>query len=131
ATDEAGQSLTFEVVALEPSFFEVQPTIVRSLTQPDQATLSFTLAKHRNRDWPQGTNNRLTIVLRDDGLGTAPHANTSALATVSIDITPVNDPPFTGPFAPTVAEDSATIFTAAEVLQFAKPAVVEAIDEAT
>jgi len=128
--DEAGQSVLFDVVALEPSFFLVQPTLVVNPSNLTEATLTFTLNPHRNRDFPNGLNNLVTVVARDNGSGIAPDVNTSSPPkTFSINITQVNDPPIPGSFLPTVAEDSTTIFFATQVLANALRGPIEAIDE--
>ncbi len=116
AADEAGQGLTFDVVALQPDFFAVLPAI-----SPD-GTLTFTLNPDRNRSWPNGTNNLVRVTLRDNGPSDAPNVNTSVTQTFSIDIAPVNDAPVVQtPFLPTVAEEASTIFSAAQLLVGNRP----------
>jgi len=147
AVDEVGQILDFTVVARNPSFYLVQPTIVRSQTDPTQGILSFTLRPHLNRDTPAGSTNQLVVTLRDRGpnspaiLPPNPGArpadvNTSTPQTFSINIIPVNDPPIpaTPSIAINIAEDNTLSLTLAQVLSpsvtnRAVPGPAEATDE--
>ena len=129
SSDEIGQSVSFEVVALEPSFFQVQPVLNVNPNNLSEATLTFTLAPHRNLAFPNGLRNRIQIIAHDNGNGTLPNVNTSAPAFMLINIIQVNDPPVPGVFAPTVAEESATFFQSSAVLAVALQGPVEAIDE--
>lgn len=87
-SDESGQVLAFDLT--------VQST-TRSLafTTPPAIALNGTNGQLTFRTAPN-TNGSATIVvsLRDDGNGTAPHANTSAPQTFTINVNSVNDPPF-------------------------------------
>lgn len=101
ATDEAGQTLTFEIVSVSaPNLFAQQPTISSTTGE-----LTFETAQHKN--------GKSVVVVRmlDDGLNTpAPNDNTSILQTFTISITPVNDAPqFDLPSTVTVAEDAGLI----------------------
>jgi hypothetical protein len=87
-SDEDGQALAFDVTVLETDgslAFTTLPTITRNGGVGD---LSFTTAPD--------TNGSATIVvtLRDDGNGTAPHANTSTPQTFTVNVASVNDRPF-------------------------------------
>ncbi len=89
--DEAGQTLTFTVVATTPSLFLVQPAIDAS------GNLTFTPALNAN-----GSTN-VDVTLVDNGGGT----NSSGTVSFTITITPVNDAPsFVKGLDQTVAEDA-------------------------
>ncbi|HWI64286.1 MAG TPA: Ig-like domain-containing protein, partial [Symbiobacteriaceae bacterium] len=90
--DEAGQTLTFAVSTTNNSLFASLPTVAAD------GTLTYELAANA---YGQAT---VTVTLSDDGGGT----NTSAPATFTIDVTPVNDVPgFTKGADQTVLEDAA------------------------
>lgn len=94
--NEAGQSLEFATAAAEPSLFSSQPTVEPS------GTLQFTPAPDAH-----GTTT-VTVVLRDDG-GTANEGvDTSAVAELTITITPVADAPHARADSLTLAEDDPT-----------------------
>jgi len=116
ASDEGLQVLRFDVATSDSSFYEVLPTITRNTTNPSEATLTFTLAKHRNNLSPNGANNTIQVTLVDDGGGVLANVQSSASQTVSININPINDAPVADVFNPTVVEDASRNFTAAEVL---------------
>lgn len=130
AVDEQGQQLDFIVQALDPSFYLVQPTIVRDTVNPSRAILTFTLNPHLNRNTPVGSNNRIIVSLQDRGpnnpaiLPPDPNArpadvNVSTTQTFSINIIPVNDPPvpatLPSPFSAT--EDTVLTISRAQLLQ--------------
>jgi len=121
---EDGQTVSFNVVALEPSFYSVAPTI------SSNGTLTFKLAADRNRTFPNGLSNRILVQLVDSGSGVAPNVNTSAIVTFSIDIAPLNDAPILDGYSATVDEDSTTTFTALSVLAGDLPGPASATDEA-
>ena len=83
AVDEVGQIVTFTTTNDNPGLFlsTGQPTVSSS------GILTYTPAPNANGQAV------LTIVARDNGSGVFPHVNTSAPQTVTINITPVNDPP--------------------------------------
>jgi VCBS repeat-containing protein len=124
AVDEAGQGLTFDVVALEEGFFDDLPAITAD------GTLTFTLKPDRNRNWPKGASNLIRVTLRDNGDSDAPNVNTSVTQMFSIDIAPVNDPPVVQtPFSPTVAEEASTVFTATQLLAGTQPSHTGALTD--
>jgi VCBS repeat-containing protein len=89
--DEAGQTLTFTVVAATPGLFLVQPAIDAA------GNLTFTPAANANGS------TSVDVTLVDNGGGT----NSSGTVSFNITITPVNDAPsFTKGADQTVAEDS-------------------------
>jgi VCBS repeat-containing protein len=96
ATDElATQTVSFEVTTVHGDKFEVLPTVA-----PD-GTLSFKTARDAN-----GTA-VVVVTAVDSGPGDAPNVNRSTPATLTINITPVNDPPvFTAGGSISVLEDS-------------------------
>ncbi|HEX2836410.1 MAG TPA: cadherin domain-containing protein [Thermoanaerobaculia bacterium] len=89
--DEAGQTLSFTVVAATPGLFLVQPAIDAS------GNLTFTPAANANGS------SSVDVTLFDNGGGT----NSSGTVSFTITITPVNDvPSFTKGLNQTVAEDA-------------------------
>jgi VCBS repeat-containing protein len=100
AADESNQELTFDVVALDPTAFAVQPTINVG------GTLVYQTAKDINRN--SGKDTRVRVTLRDNGPSSpAPNVNVSAPQTFLVDIAPVNDPPITAGYLVTTTEDTA------------------------
>ncbi len=93
--DEAGQALSFTVVADDPSLFSTQPAISAA------GDLSFTPALDAN-----GISN-LTIRLIDDGGTDLGGVDSSPIAAATLEIAAVNDPPgFVAGTDVTVLEDA-------------------------
>ncbi|MEC8555200.1 MAG: Ig-like domain-containing protein [Planctomycetota bacterium] len=89
ALDESSQNLTLNVVAVDPSAFLVQPTVVfDSLT--GTADLQFDLNPDVNNE--TGHDLRIVVSLMDDG-GTANNGVDVSVQTLTLDVTPVNDRP--------------------------------------
>ena len=108
ANDENSQRITFEVTAADPNAFSVQPTIGAD------GALRFQTAPNINSD---NANLNVFIQLMDDGSSTpAPNENASAVQTVSITVTPVNDPPIADAFIGSTTEDTSVTINAADVL---------------
>ena len=126
AIDEVGQTVTFNLVAQEPSFFVGPLSLDVNPNNKTEAILTFTLAPHRNRDFPNGLSNLIQVIAHD---GVSPDVSSSTPVTFAINITQVNDPPIPGTFVRTIAEDIPTDFQASDVLLVAKPGPVEALDE--
>lgn len=85
ADDENSQTLSFQVVAIDPTAFAVQPTM------GVDGTLTFQTAENVNS---ANADLRVTVRLVDNGVNSpAPNANSSALQTFTVIANPVNDPP--------------------------------------
>lgn len=82
ATDESNQTLTFEVVATDPTLFSVQPAI-----DPVTGNLTFTPALNANGS------TLVTVTLSDGGGTLNGGSDTSSSHTFLLHITPVNDAP--------------------------------------
>jgi VCBS repeat-containing protein len=109
AADESNQELTFDVVALDPTAFLVQPTIAVD------GTLVYQTAKDVNRN--TGKDTRVRVTLRDNGPSAPPpNVNVSAPKTFSIDIDPVNDPPITVGYTATTSEDTRVTVQVADAI---------------
>jgi VCBS repeat-containing protein len=93
AVDEiATQRVTFRVRAVDPSKFTVQPSISPSDINPNgTGSLRFTLAPDVNS--ANSGPILIEITADDQGASTAPNASLSATRTVTLNVTPVNDPP--------------------------------------
>lgn len=101
AVDEAGQTFTVTVSALDPAAFAVQPTIAAD------GTLIYRTATDINSSSP-GRDLRVAVTLTDNGTsGPLPDTNVSVTKTFTVLTTPVNDAPqFTLPNSSvTVIED--------------------------
>ena len=124
AVDESTQELTFTATAENPSVFAVQPAL-----QAD-GTLVFQTAKDINNNSRDANGNllsrRVFVTLRDNGSGVSPNVNQSAIQTLTINITPVNDPPVPSVHIRQGIEDTTTSFTAASILAPAAPELPDA-----
>lgn len=112
ALDESSQLVQFEVEAIDPGLFVVQPTLSPS------GTLVFRVAENVNSESAQldGRSLQVRVRLRDDGLGTAPNINVSAWATFTVNVTPVNDPPISPDYETETNEDTAITMLASQIL---------------
>lgn len=101
ATDEANQTLTFEILTVSaPELFSVQPTI-----SPTTGDLTFTTAQHKN-----GKSVVIARLLDDGADSPAPNDNISSLHTFTISISPINDAPqFDLPNVANVDEDAGLV----------------------
>ncbi len=106
--DENSQLIAFEVAAMDPSSFTIQPSI------GVDGTLSFQTAPHVNS---LNADLRVTATLRDSGADApAPNVNVSDTKTFSLIVNPVNDAPTTDPFEIIGQEDTALVINADDVL---------------
>ena len=105
ASDEAGQTLSFEILSVSaPELFEVQPSISNPNGVPG-GELSFKTASNRN-----GTAFVAVRVLDSGAAIPAPNDNASPIQTLTINITPINDAPlFDLPPSISVDEDAGVI----------------------
>lgn len=109
ADDENNQLLTFEVVAVDPSSFAVQPAI-----GPD-GTLTFQTAPNVNS--ASGADLSVEVRLVDNGAASpVPNENASAVQVFTIQVTPVNDDPIPDAFNTNIVEDNAVVIQAVDVL---------------
>jgi hypothetical protein len=86
-TDEAGQSLTFSLTAVNPSLFSSQPVI-----QSSTGNLSFTPAPNANGS------STVSVVLKDNG-GTANGGSDTSTFSFTITVNAVNDKPSVSGFS--------------------------------
>ena len=122
AFDELRQELTFEVVARDPSVFEVQPSL------SVDGTLTYKTAADLNSN--AGKDTRVVVRLRDNGVsGPAPDTNVSGPRTFTVSINPINDPPVPGPFSTTTNEDTRITIQSSAVLAGALPGPGDEIAE--
>jgi VCBS repeat-containing protein len=113
AVDESGQAVTFEVEALDPASFEIQPSISVG------GTLSFRTAANANSD---NADFRVRVRLRDDGPDSPPpNNNQSEFQTFTVTVEPVNDPPLPGAFTTGAIEDQAIVIQPSSILALAQP----------
>ncbi len=106
--DENSQLISFEVRAVNPALFAVQPAI------GVDGTLTFQTANNVNS---ANSPILVEVTLVDNGLNTpAPNVNRSTTQTFTIVVNPVNDPPTTDVFTATVVEDGSTVIQASDVL---------------
>ncbi|QDV22465.1 DVUA0089 family protein [Aureliella helgolandensis] len=107
-TDEERQTLTFDVVAIDPTSFLVQPSLSAD------GTLVFQTAQDTNR---LNSDFRVRVSLRDSGLGDPPpNTNISAEQTFTIDVTPVNDSPSVGEYSTSGVEDTMLTIQSTDLL---------------
>lgn len=122
ADDENGQLIEFVATAIDPTAFEVQPSLL-----PD-GTLSFKTAKDINR--LSGLNTRIQVVLKDNGVASpAPNTNTSIAKTFNVDIAPVNDPPIPDSLVVPGVEDTELTVTAAAALAGDVPGPIDELGQ--
>jgi VCBS repeat-containing protein len=122
AFDELRQDLTFDVVALDPSVFEIQPEI------SVDGTLTYKTALDLNSN--AGKDARVVVTLRDNGTtGPLPDTNVSIPRTFTITINPINDPPVPTSYSTSVNEDVRTTIQAADVLAGSVPGPADEIGE--
>lgn len=106
--DENSQLITFDVVALDPSAFAVQPAI------GVDGTLTFQTAQDANS---LNADLRVVATLRDSGADSpAPNVNVSDTKTFTLTVTPVNDAPTTDSYTIIGEEDTQLIINPADVL---------------
>ena len=106
--DENSQLVTFQVTALNPSLFAVQPAI------GVDGTLTFQTAENVNSD---NADLQVSVRLVDNGLNSpAPNRNFSDTKTFSIIVNPVNDPPSADLYTASLDEDSSVVIQSADVL---------------
>ncbi|GAB5405864.1 MAG: hypothetical protein Aurels2KO_40950 [Aureliella sp.] len=106
--DENSQLIAFEVTAMDPTSFTIQPSI------GVDGTLSFQTAPHVNS---LNADLRVTATLRDSGADAPePNVNVSDTKTFSLIVTPVNDAPTTDAFEIIGQEDTALVINADDVL---------------
>ncbi len=111
--DENSQEIKFEVVALSPSSFTVQPTI------GVDGTLIFQTAPNVNI---ANADMRVRVQLTDNGASSpAPNTNLSLIKTFTVNATPVNDPPIPNAFGVVINEDESVTILAADVLVGDRP----------
>lgn len=109
AADESTQELTFDVVAVDPSAFLVQPTLLVD------GTLTYQMAKDINRN--SGKDTRVIVTLEDNGpRSPAPNTHISAPKTFTINVNPTNDPPIARGYLTSTTEDNRTTIQAADVI---------------
>ena len=105
---KTAQLINFEVTALDPTLFTIQPTI------GTDGTLSFETAPDVNS---LNADLRVTVQLVDSGAsGPAPNTNVSDLKTFSVVVNPVNDPPTADAFSADSVEDTSLTLDPADVL---------------
>ncbi len=113
APDESGQAVNFVVTPLDPTAFEIAPSISPT------GTLTFKTAANANS---LNADLRIAISLRDSGASTPPpNVNQSATITTTLNIVPVNDPPVLSSFTAQVTEDTPITILASTVLGNARP----------
>ncbi|GIX00190.1 MAG: hypothetical protein KatS3mg111_3522 [Pirellulaceae bacterium] len=106
--DENNQFVQFEVVAMDPAVFVVQPSIAAD------GTLTFQTAPNVNS---LNADLRVRVRLRDSGLDSPPpNKNVSEERTFTINVTPVNDPPVADAFTQVISEDAPVTINASDVL---------------
>ena len=122
AADESNQELTFEVVALDPTAFVVQPTI------GVDGTLVYQTAKDINSN--SGKNTQVRVTLRDNGpTAPPPNTNVSVQSVFTINIVPVNDPPISAGYLTTTPEDTRVTVQTADVLANDLPGPADEVAE--
>lgn len=122
AADESNQELTFEVVALDPSAFVVQPTI------GVDGTLVYQTAKDINSN--SGKDTRVRVTLRDNGpTAPPPNTNVSVQSVFTINIVPVNDPPISAGYLTTTSEDTRVTVQTSDVLANDLPGPADEVAE--
>ena len=122
ALDESNQELTFDVVALDPTAFAVQPTI------GVDGTLVYQTAKDINRN--SGKDTRVRVTLRDNGASSpAPNTNTSAASTFTISVNPINDPPIPAGYLTSTSEDTRVTVQIADVIAKDLPGPADEVAE--
>ncbi len=111
ADDESTQEVSFVVEAVNPAFFEIQPSML-----PD-GTLSFKTARDVNRNSPNADFG-VRVYLVDNGLSAPPpNNNRSVTQTFNVNVNPVNDPPVPDIHITSAIEDtSSTIFSSSVLL---------------
>ncbi len=132
ALDEAGQTFTVTVTALDPTAFSRQPTIAAD------GTLIYRTADNVNSLTP-GRDLRVTVTLTDNGTaGPAPDTNVSVTKTFTVLTTPVNDAPlFTLPTQEVTVIEDVEQFLGTTLTRFSAfatgiaPGPASATDEAT
>ena len=111
--DENSQEIRFDVAALDPTSFTVQPTI------GVDGTLTFQTAPNVNI---ANANMQVRVQLFDNGANSpAPNTNFSSFKTFTLNATPVNDPPIPDSFGRTINEDESVTILASDVLVGDKP----------
>ncbi len=111
--DENSQEIRFDVVALDPTSFAVQPTI------GVDGTLTFQTAPNVNI---ANANLQVRVQLFDNGANSpVPNTNASLIKTFTINATPVNDPPIPNAFGKTINEDESVTILATDVLVGDRP----------
>jgi VCBS repeat-containing protein len=122
AADESIQELTFDVVAVDPSAFLVQPSLLVD------GTLTYQMAKDINRN--SGKDTRVVVTLRDNGLsGPPPNTNVSASKTFTINVNPTNDPPIPVGYLTSTSEDTRVTIQSADVIAKDLPGPADEIAE--
>ncbi|MFN7733663.1 MAG: tandem-95 repeat protein [Pirellula sp.] len=122
AADESTQELNFDVVAVDPSAFLVQPSLLVD------GTLTYQMAKDVNRN--TGLDTRVVVTLRDNGAsGPSPNTNISAPKTFTINVNPTNDPPIALGYSTSTTEDTRTTIQAADVIAGDLPGPKDEVDE--
>ncbi len=110
ALDESTQQVNFVVRAIDPTAFEIQPTI------NPIGTLSYKTALDVNR-LTASKDFRVVVALVDDGPNSPlPNRNRSPDQTFSINVNPINDPPIPSGHNVSVNEDSTVVISAADIL---------------
>lgn len=113
ADDELGQSTEFEVEAVDPGLFAVQPSMTPN------GLLTFQLAENVNSLSAQldGRSLAVRVRLRDTGLSApAPNNNVSPWQTLTVEATAVNDSPSSPNLPRSSLEDTALALQASELL---------------
>lgn len=122
AADESTQELAFDVVAVDPSAFAVQPSLLVD------GTLIYQTAKDINRN--SGLDTRVMVTLRDNGLsGPPPNTNVSVLKSFVVNINPVNDPPIPDAYLTSALEDTKATIQASDVLAGDLPGPADEVAE--
>jgi len=122
AADESTQELAFDVVAVDPTAFAVQPSLLVD------GTLIYQTAKDINRN--SGLDTRVVVTLRDNGLASPPpNTNVSVLKTFVVNINPVNDPPIPDAYLTSGFEDTKTAILASDVLAGDLPGPADEVAE--
>jgi VCBS repeat-containing protein len=123
ADDESVQEVTFFAEALDPTAFEIQPTIEAN------GNLTFKTAKDVNNNTP-GKDLRVRVYLVDNGPSAPPpNNNRSVNKTVSLDIRPVNDPPIPGPHVVNIAEETSIVIQSADILATDLPGPIDELGQ--
>ncbi len=108
ADDENSQLIQFDVIAMDPSSFTVQPSI------GVDGTLTFQTAEHVNS---LNADLRVVAVLRDNGAAAPiPNDNMSPEQTFTIQVNAVNDAPTADAFQVASTEDTSLTILSADVL---------------